>query len=46
MIGNSQLETDHQRTHPAIKRQRIPEGQPKMDNTEKLATQGTHDDEK
>ena len=27
-------------------RQRIPKGQSKMDNLEKLATQGTHDEEK
>ncbi len=28
------------------KRQRIPKGKSKMDNPEKLATQGTQDDEK
>ena len=28
------------------KRQRIPKGQSKMDNPEKLATYGTHDEEK
>ena len=28
------------------KRQRIPKGQSKMDNPEKLATQDTHDEEK
>ena len=30
----------------ANKRQRIPKGQSKMDNTEKLATQSTQDEEK
>ena len=29
-----------------VKRQRIPNGQSKIDSPEKLATQGTHDDEK
>ena len=31
------------KTTPVNKRQRIPKGQSKMDNAEKLATQGTQD---